>query len=622
MAANSNVGSTNSGSSRRTSSSGGRAGSVASSLSKTLSAGSNAEVNSSETSSGSFSCMTTTTSSGSEGAVAASIEMVGGGGGLRRAVSAGGKTKKRFVGVRQRPSGRWVAEIKDTTQKIRLWLGTFDTAEDAARAYDEAAWLLRGANTRTNFVPSTSTDASVLPSKAARLLQLRKNAAAATASSQETNNISNGATPPAAAAAAASAHVNSKPPQAQSGTSAGNKLEGNDNANSIYSAPPKSPPIPPAVVLPCSGSNNSNQAPPPPPPPLTVVTSASAASTSPYCSSNIGHVSNFSGEVSKSESSNYESSVEEMCEMDEAPGLNNAPGLFNPDLDESQRRNGHPTLVNVKQELVSNTYQPRVELSPIRENRKEKDYCSEAPPQDSFVDDTDMSSGLSGLDDVGLSGVDSCYTSDFDFPADMGPDLDLGSLIPSPLSADLSNGDEEDSLSEHVRRMSYERQISAGLYAINGVQECLSLSSHSWGPSSWNGGLSSPSLTLTAGFRRSSTSAPFLTASPVAGWKSVGSSGGSGSSSWVSSSQQQQQQQQANSSGGSTGSGSNGSNNSAVAESAECPSQDALWQSWDLPPLSRCGMEFGYGGDLTAVAPRRVLRISYEHLGLGVGGCP
>ncbi|EFJ21421.1 hypothetical protein SELMODRAFT_73140, partial [Selaginella moellendorffii] len=61
------------------------------------------------------------------------------------------KNRKKFVGVRQRPSGRWVAEIKDTTQKIRLWLGTFNTAEDAARAYDEAACLLRGTNTRTNF---------------------------------------------------------------------------------------------------------------------------------------------------------------------------------------------------------------------------------------------------------------------------------------------------------------------------------------------------------------------------------------------------------------------------------------------------------------------------------------
>ncbi|CAI0382832.1 unnamed protein product, partial [Linum tenue] len=60
----------------------------------------------------------------------------------------------RFVGVSQRPSGRWVAEIKDTIHKIRVWLVTFDTTEEAGRAYDEAACLLHGANTRTNFWPS------------------------------------------------------------------------------------------------------------------------------------------------------------------------------------------------------------------------------------------------------------------------------------------------------------------------------------------------------------------------------------------------------------------------------------------------------------------------------------
>ncbi|KAB2633033.1 dehydration-responsive element-binding protein 2E-like [Pyrus ussuriensis x Pyrus communis] len=71
--------------------------------------------------------------------------------GVRRSKKSSTRGHHRFVGVRQRPSGRWVAEIKDSLQKVRLWLGTFDTAEDAARAYDDAARALRGANARTNF---------------------------------------------------------------------------------------------------------------------------------------------------------------------------------------------------------------------------------------------------------------------------------------------------------------------------------------------------------------------------------------------------------------------------------------------------------------------------------------
>ncbi|XP_055814397.1 ethylene-responsive transcription factor 3-like [Solanum dulcamara] len=63
---------------------------------------------------------------------------------------------RKFVGVRQRPSGRWVAEIKDSSQRVRLWLGTYDTPEEAAHAYDEAARALRGENARTNFAPNNT----------------------------------------------------------------------------------------------------------------------------------------------------------------------------------------------------------------------------------------------------------------------------------------------------------------------------------------------------------------------------------------------------------------------------------------------------------------------------------
>ncbi|URD91946.1 hypothetical protein MUK42_01187 [Musa troglodytarum] len=69
----------------------------------------------------------------------------------KSSTAAAAAAARRFVGVRQRPSGRWVAEIKDSSQHVRLWLGTFDTPEEAARAYDEAARALRGENARTNF---------------------------------------------------------------------------------------------------------------------------------------------------------------------------------------------------------------------------------------------------------------------------------------------------------------------------------------------------------------------------------------------------------------------------------------------------------------------------------------
>ncbi|XP_024528217.1 ethylene-responsive transcription factor ERF021-like [Selaginella moellendorffii] len=110
-----------------------------------------------------------------------------------------GSLRPKYKGVRKRSWGKYVSEIREPNKRSRIWLGSFETPEMAARAYDAAVLCLRGANSSFNFpeflpglprpLPTTNKEIQALAVFAAQQARVTSTTATAAAAAAAPNLV-------------------------------------------------------------------------------------------------------------------------------------------------------------------------------------------------------------------------------------------------------------------------------------------------------------------------------------------------------------------------------------------------------------------------------------------------